>query len=91
MFWCWKMEHDVDTWSYRLGIEEEYIPADVSNASQFVFPLLDNGCIDFGNTRSNYTAPPTVPKPDSGGLRLGVSLWQLFCLAVAVIGISQLI
>lgn len=57
IFWAWKTEYDIDTWSYRNGIAEEYIPADISNASQLVFPLLENGCVD---ASFNYTAPRNV-------------------------------
>ena len=57
IFWAWKTEHDINTWSYRRGIAQGYIPADAGNASQLVYPLLANGCVDSSYT---YTAPATV-------------------------------
>jgi hypothetical protein len=57
IFWAWKTEHDVATWSYRRGIAQEYIVADVRNSSLFVYPVLDSGCVD---ASYNYTAPATV-------------------------------
>ncbi|CAD6566252.1 MAG: exo-1,3-beta-glucanase [Tremellales sp. Tagirdzhanova-0007] len=53
-FWAWKTEDDIDTWSYRHGIALGYIPSDVSNSSQLVFPILASGCVD---SSFNYTAP----------------------------------
>lgn len=58
IFWAWKTEHDVDTWSYRRGIAQGYIPADAGNASLLVYPVLENGCVD---SSYNYTAPSYVP------------------------------
>jgi glucan 1,3-beta-glucosidase len=57
-----KTEYDIDTWSYRRGVEDGYIPSDVSNASTLAFPVLGNGCIDAG---FNYTAPPSPESPSS--------------------------
>ncbi|KAI7707576.1 hypothetical protein KC353_g11563 [Hortaea werneckii] len=54
MYWTWKTEYDIDTWSYRRGLQDGYIPADVSNASSLVYPLRENGCVDAG---FDYTAP----------------------------------
>ncbi|KAI7230758.1 hypothetical protein KC330_g6764 [Hortaea werneckii] len=54
MYWTWKTEYDIDTWSYRRGLQDGYIPADVSNASSLAYPLRDNGCVDAG---FDYTAP----------------------------------
>jgi len=53
-YWTWKTEWDIDTWSYRGGVSQGYIPSDVSNASTYAFPVLDNGCVD---ATYNYTAP----------------------------------
>jgi glucan 1,3-beta-glucosidase len=58
IFWAWKTEHDVATWSYRRGIAQKFIPADARNASLLVYPVLENGCVD---TSYNYTAPAYVP------------------------------
>ncbi|ORX37909.1 glycoside hydrolase superfamily [Kockovaella imperatae] len=63
-FWSWKQEWDIDTWSYRMGIGDGWIPSDVSNMSQRVYPLLSNGCVDAG---FNYTAPPLSSGSSSGG------------------------
>jgi hypothetical protein len=56
-----KTQYAIDTWSYQYGLQIGFIPSDVSNASTFVYPLLDNGCVDSGY---NYTAP------SSGGYRI---------------------
>ena len=53
-YWTWKTEWDIDTWSYRRGVADGYIPGDVSNASTYAFPVLGNGCVD---AQFNYTAP----------------------------------
>jgi glucan 1,3-beta-glucosidase len=45
-FWTWKTEWDIDTWSYRRGQRDGWIPSDVSNRSTFAFPVLGNGCVD---------------------------------------------
>lgn len=54
---------DINTWSYRRGIQDGWIPPNVGNTSQLVFPLLPNGCID---TSFGYTAPGS-PEPQFGG------------------------
>lgn len=56
-FWAWKTEYDIDAWSYRRGVADGYIPSNISDASTYAFPILDDGCID---TTFNYTAPATV-------------------------------
>ena len=58
-----KTDYDIDTWSYRRGVAQGYIPSDVSNTSLRVFPILENGCVDAG---FNYTAP----KNPGGAARL---------------------
>ncbi|TKA70687.1 hypothetical protein B0A55_07004 [Friedmanniomyces simplex] len=45
-FWAWKTEYDIDTWSYRRGVSDGYIPSDASNTSTYAFPVLENGCVD---------------------------------------------
>jgi glucan 1,3-beta-glucosidase len=45
-YWTWKTEWEIDTWSYRRGWHDGWIPEDVGNRSTFVFPLLGNGCVD---------------------------------------------
>ncbi|KAK4547969.1 hypothetical protein LTR36_010688 [Oleoguttula mirabilis] len=60
-FWTWKTEYEIDTWSYRRGVAHQYIPADVSNASDLVYTVLENGCIDLSaDGLDNYTAPASV-------------------------------
>jgi glucan 1,3-beta-glucosidase len=54
-----------NTWSYKTGLSLGTIPQDVSNASQLVFPRLDNGCID---SSFDWQAPERV----NGGLALGI-------------------
>lgn len=56
-YWAWKTEYDIDAWSYRKGLAEQYIPSNVSDPSTYVFPILSNGCIDGSY---NYSAPETV-------------------------------
>ncbi|WVQ69045.1 uncharacterized protein L199_007257 [Kwoniella botswanensis] len=62
-YWTWKTDYDIDTWSYRRGVAQGYIPKDVSNSSTLVFPILDNGCVD---SSFNYTAPKN---PGSDAIR----------------------
>ncbi|KAF2771087.1 glycoside hydrolase [Teratosphaeria nubilosa] len=82
IFWTWKTETDTFPWSYRLGIEDQYIPANISDASQLVYGVLENGCVDTNPAKGgadpksgaagNYTAPPKVK---SGATR-GVPGWE---------------
>nr|XP_023914747.1 probable glucan 1,3-beta-glucosidase A [Quercus suber] len=58
IFWAWKTEGDISTWSYRRGITSKWIPADVSDPSQLVYPILENGCVD---SNFSYSAPAYVP------------------------------
>ncbi|WWC87111.1 uncharacterized protein L201_001997 [Kwoniella dendrophila CBS 6074] len=75
-YWTWKTDYDIDTWSYRRGVQQGYIPKDVSNSSTYVFPILDNGCVD---STFNYTAPK---KPGSSiGLVRYSPDWLLFIIA----------
>ncbi|KAK5707246.1 hypothetical protein LTR17_020879 [Elasticomyces elasticus] len=67
-FWAWKTEYDIDTWSYRRGLSDGWIPSDASNTSTYAFPVLENGCVD---TSYNYTAPRHPGR--SGGGRPGRS------------------
>jgi glucan 1,3-beta-glucosidase len=55
-FWAWKTEYDIDAWSYRKGLQFQYIPSNISNASTYAFPILGDGCID---TSVKYTSPAT--------------------------------
>lgn len=45
MFWTWKTENDAAMWSYRRGIAEGYIPANISDSSQLKFKVGKNGCV----------------------------------------------
>jgi len=85
-FWTWKTEYDIDTWSYRQGIYQGYIPPDVSNASNLVYPILDNGCVDAG---FNYTAPKR-PGVQGGADRVGVG-WTELGMCLGAIGLSLLV
>lgn len=76
-FWTWKTEYDIDTWSYRKGLDEGYIPADVSNASTLAFPVLANGCVD---SSFNYTAPKN-PTPSQAFHT--ASLERIFLLGIS--------
>lgn len=67
-YWTWKTEWEIDTWSYRRGVRDGYIPSDVSNASTLAYPILDNGCVD---SSFNYTAPKKAGSAvgRAGGMR----------------------
>lgn len=77
-FWTWKTEWDIDTWSYRRGWRDGWIPSDVSNRSTFAFPILDNGCVD---SESGWQAPERV----GAASQYGIDRWRL---GMAVIGTS---
>lgn len=62
-FWSWKTEYDIDAWSYRRGIADGYIPSNVSDASTYAFPILNDGCIDASHA---YTAPASVTSTIQG-------------------------
>jgi hypothetical protein len=63
-----KTEWEIDTWSYRRGVRDGYIPSDVSNASTLAYPILGNGCVD---SSFNYTAPKKAGSAvgRAGGMR----------------------
>lgn len=70
IFWAWKTEYDIDAWSYRKGLADQYIPSNISNMSTYEFPVLQSGvsmgCID---TNHSYTAPvftSSVPPVTTG-------------------------
>ncbi|KAK5136052.1 hypothetical protein LTR08_004306 [Meristemomyces frigidus] len=54
-YWTWKTEYDIVSWSYRRGVQEGFIPADVGDAAGLVFPVRGDGCVDAGF--AGYTAP----------------------------------
>jgi len=55
-FWTWKTDYNIDAWSYQKGIQQGYIPSNISDPSTYVFPILpETGCID---ETFNWTAPP---------------------------------
>lgn len=66
----------------RRGIAEEYIPHDVSNASQLVFPILDNGCVD---ANFNYTAPAKVGSSSRVSARRYTLPWTVALATLACI------
>lgn len=70
-FWTWKTEWEIDTWSYRRGWQDGWIPSDVGNQSTFAFPLLDNGCVD---EQFGYEAPEQVGMALRPGM---VGFWWL--------------
>jgi glucan 1,3-beta-glucosidase len=57
-FWAWKTEYDIDAWSYRKGIANQYIPSNISDPSTYFYPIRSDGCIDM--SEKNYTSPATV-------------------------------
>jgi len=79
MYWAWKTEYDIDTWSYRRGVEEGYIPKDVGNGSMLVFPVGEDGCVDASH---QYTAPKHV---GGAGGRVADSLFIWLLMAVVVL------
>lgn len=66
----WSLTDDINTWSYARGRRDGWIPPDISNTSQLIFPILSNGCI---NTSFEYTAPSS-PEPQYGGARPSTSI-----------------
>jgi glucan 1,3-beta-glucosidase len=85
-FWTWKTEHEIDTWSYRRGWRDGWIPADVGDRGSFVFPLLGDdggeeaGCVDVG---FEWEAPAEV-----GGAVRGTEsgMWVLWRVGFVVFG-----
>lgn len=77
---------DINTWSYRRGIQDGWIPPDIANTSQLVFPLLANGCV---NSSFEYTAPSS-PEPQFGRGRPTIELaaWTLLLTAIACIEVA---
>ncbi|KAK3066152.1 hypothetical protein LTR53_017621 [Teratosphaeriaceae sp. CCFEE 6253] len=45
-FWSWQTEYNIDAWSYKRGLQDGYIPSNISDPSTYAFPVLDTGCID---------------------------------------------
>lgn len=82
-YWTWKTEWDIDTWSYRRGVAQGYIPSDVSNSSTYAFPVLDNGCVD---ATYNYTAPLHA----SAAIHVSSASTSL-CLLVVLVGILHIL
>jgi glucan 1,3-beta-glucosidase len=80
-YWTWKTEWEIDTWSYRRGWRDGWIPRDVGNRSTFVFPVREDGCVDeeFG-----WEAPAKVAAAVYGR---AVEGWWLF----AVLGVSVVV
>jgi glucan 1,3-beta-glucosidase len=78
-YWTWKTEWDIDTWSYRKGVADGYIPKDVSNSSTYAFPVKDNGCIDAG---FEYTAPLRAGSGRMESWRVGTLLGLAFWAGV---------
>jgi glucan 1,3-beta-glucosidase len=78
-FWSWKQEYPIDTWSYLFGVQEGWIPSDVGNLSQRVFPVLDIGCVDAG---FNYTAPKHPGRSGARQSRHGGLVWAGLIVAL---------
>lgn len=76
-----KTEYDIDTWSYRRGVAQQYIPSDVSNASTLAFPVLANGCVD---SSFDYTAPKSVGTASSIMAASGLLYWLPVVLVVGL-------
>lgn len=71
-----KTEYDIDTWSYRRGVSDGWIPSNASNTSTYAIPVLENGCVD---TTYNYTAPGQSGQSAAG--RLSAS-WAMLGMAL---------
>jgi glucan 1,3-beta-glucosidase len=80
-YWTWKTEWEIDTWSYRRGWRDGWIPTDVGNRSTFAFPVLEDGCVD---SESGWEAPERVGAAVRGG---GLQWW--WC--IAVLGASTMV
>lgn len=77
-FWTWTTEYDIDTWSYRRGIEDGWIPSDISNTSTYVYPLGEDGCVDAG---FDYVAPLHAGAGKTAG---EVARWWSMAVAFSV-------
>ena len=80
-YWTWKTEWEIDTWSYRRGWRDGWIPRDVGNRSTFAFPVREDGCVDeeFG-----WEAPAKV---GAAAYDRGIGCWWL----LAVLGVSVVV
>lgn len=45
IFWSWRTENDAEMWSYRRGLAEGYIPANISDTSQLKYKVDKHGCV----------------------------------------------
>ncbi|KAK4500358.1 hypothetical protein PRZ48_008547 [Zasmidium cellare] len=45
IFWTWRTENDAAAWSYRQGLVEGYIPANVSDDSLLKYKVDKHGCV----------------------------------------------
>jgi glucan 1,3-beta-glucosidase len=92
-FWTWKTEHEIDTWSYRRGWRDGWIPADVGDRESFVFPLISEGeeagCVDVG---FEWEAPAQVGGAVGwrDGVFAGSLWWWVGCVVVGVVGFGGL-
>jgi glucan 1,3-beta-glucosidase len=88
-FWTWKTEHEIDTWSYRRGWRDGWIPADVGDRGSFVFPLISEGeeagCV---NVVFEWEAPVQVGGAVGwrDGVFAGSLWWWVGCVVVGVVG-----
>ena len=79
-FWTWKTEWEIDTWSYRRGWRDGWIPGDVANRSTFAFPVREeDGCVDEG---FGWEAPAEV---GGAACERGIRWWWGF--AVVCVGL----
>jgi glucan 1,3-beta-glucosidase len=76
---------DINTWSYRRGIKDGWIPPNISNSSQLIFPILSNGCID---TSYNYSAPKDPQPQFSEASRIAPFTFVAGPIVLAVILLS---
>ncbi|GAB7328834.1 hypothetical protein MBLNU13_g00718t1 [Cladosporium sp. NU13] len=67
-YWTWKTEWEIDTWSYRRGWRDGWIPKDVGNQSTFAFPVREDGCVDeeFGWEASEKVGAAAYDRAISG-------------------------
>ncbi|KAI7694526.1 hypothetical protein KC353_g18130, partial [Hortaea werneckii] len=74
-FWAWKLEYDIDAWSYRRGLSDGYIPSNISDPSTYEYPIKKNGCIDSDHeyeakaqvTFTTYSPSSTATSSSSSG------------------------
>lgn len=79
-YWTWKTEWDIDTWSYRRGVKDGYIPGDISNSSMLVYPIMQNGCVDRTFDYEAPERPGGATKSSGVEKRIAIMMVIMSCL-----------